>query len=495
MAWAIGEALDCLGNDSNLRVTLKLLARHKYASNKQFPRLESRRDGILLLSKEKSVMGFAPRYPSHYENFHACAQTSSRETFLMLNLSPLPDLLALTVLVYVFWSILRRRSEEELHAWLLGWIFILVHFAVQLFTGKPGPFQTFALTVSAMALEMAAVSFIFAAGGCKCTRRMRGIASAGVAAILLYTVFLYLGVAVPAAYYAVIAILPASMVAVIFPDENRPVEERNIYAIFSLVLASALAVAVYSGHEEYGLEFILFTVYLLAGIQYWRNFPSRTTGSITAVVGLVGWAFVFPISLAIAVLRPDIHIQDSVWNIPKYIVAIGVLLTLLEEQIDRTEHLALHDPLTGLPNRRLLDDRLTKAIERAERNEARVAVLLIDLDSFKQINDTYGHPVGDEVLRIVATRLQMRVRKADTIARAGGDEFLVVVSDLLQPHGATVLAGKLAGDLNEPIILGDIRLRAGASIGVAIYPDDAATAEELCAKADAGMYEQKRRAK
>ena len=96
------------------------------------------------------------------------------------------------------------------------------------------------------------------------------------------------------------------------------------------------------------------------------------------------------------------------------------------------------------------------------------------------------------MLRIVSMRLQMRVRKADTIARAGGDEFLVVVSDLLQPQGAQVLAGKLMADLNEPIVLGETNISARASIGVAIYPDDGQTAQALCEIADAAMYEQKR---
>jgi diguanylate cyclase (GGDEF)-like protein len=411
----------------------------------------------------------------------------------MLNLEPLPDLLALTVLVLVFWSILRRRSEEQLHAWLLGWVFVLVHFAVLLFSGRPGIVQTVLLAISAVSLELGAVSFVFAAGGARWGRRMGWIAGSGVAATVLYIVFLYLGLSSPAPYYSVIAILLLSAVAVIIPNGPASAADRSIYAVASVLLATVLGYFVYRDHVEYGLQCILFAVYMLAGMQCWRNFPRGTTGSITAVAGLVVWALVFPVSLSLAVLRPDIHIRDSVWNLPKYIVAIGILLTLLEEQIDRTEHLALHDPLTGLPNRRLLDDRLTKAIERAERNEARVAVLLIDLDSFKQINDTHGHAIGDEVLRVVANRLQMRVRKADTIARAGGDEFLVVVSDLLQPHGATVLAGKLASDLNEPILLGDVQLRAGASIGVAIYPDDAQTSEALCAKADASMYIQKRR--
>jgi len=410
----------------------------------------------------------------------------------MFNLGPLPDLVALTVLVYVFWSILRRHAGGQLHAWLLGWVFILVHFAVQLFGSRPGTLQNFVMTIAAVALDLAGAAFIYAAGGCKCSRQMRWITGTAVFATVLYIVVVYTGTSTVFYYYAAVALLLASVIAVLLPDPGRPVAERNLYASFGLLVSLTLLFLIHRGWEAYGLEAIFFAIYMMAGIQYWRNFSQRTTGSITAVAGFVAWALVFPVSILFAIYRPDLHIPDSLWNIPKYIVAIGILLTLLEEQISRTEHLALHDPLTGLPNRRLLEDRLTKAIERAERNEARVAVLLIDLDSFKQINDTYGHPVGDEVLRIISTRLQMRVRKADTIARAGGDEFLVVVSDLLQPHGATVLAGKILADLNEPIILGDVHLRTGASIGVAIYPDDALTAEDLCAKADSSMYAQKR---
>lgn len=410
----------------------------------------------------------------------------------MLNYAPLPDLLALTVLVFVFWSILRRRAGGKLQAWLLGWIFILIHFAAQLFGGRPGDLQTFVYCVSAIMLELAGASFIYAAGGGQSSTRLRWIAGTGLLATLLYILFIYLELASTAWYYAAAALLFASAVAVLFRDADRRIAERNVYALFGILLAILFGILTRYKQQDYGLDGIFFVIYFMAGIQYWRRFPQRTTGSWTAVVGLIVWSLVFPVSVFVALFRPGMHIQDSVWNIPKYIVAIGILLTLLEEQIDHTHHLALHDPLTGLPNRRLLQDRLTKAIERAERNGARAAVLLIDLDHFKQINDTYGHPVGDEVLRIVATRLQMRIRKADTIARAGGDEFMVIVSDLLQPHGAHVLAAKLSADLNEPIVMGSVRLPVGASIGLGIYPDDAQTGEELCAKADARMYEQKR---
>lgn len=410
----------------------------------------------------------------------------------MLNFATLPDLLALTILVFVFWSILRRRAGGKLQAWLLGWIFILLHFAAQLFGGRPGGLQTFAYGISAMMLELAGAAFIYAAGGAFYSLRMRWIAGTGLLATLLYILIDFLSIATTSWYYATVGLLLVTAFATLLRDPDSRVGERNVYALLAFLLAVLLGLVIHYKQPDYGLDCIYFVVYLMAGIEYWRKFPQRTTGSLTAVVGLVVWALVFPISAYLATFRPDLHVHDSVWNLPKYIVAIGILLTLLEEQIDHTHHLALHDPLTGLPNRRLLQDRLTKAIERAERNGARVAVLLIDLDHFKLINDTYGHPVGDEVLRIVATRLQMRIRKADTIARAGGDEFMVIVSDLLQPHGARVLAAKLAADLNEPIVLGAVRLPVGASIGLGIYPDDAQTVEELCAKADANMYEQKR---
>jgi diguanylate cyclase (GGDEF)-like protein len=341
-------------------------------------------------------------------------------------------------------------------------------------------------------LELAGVAFIYAGGGGHCTLRLRLISITGILATLLYIVFDAFNISSVDYYYAAAALLLASGIAVLLPDVDRPAGESFAYALGAASVAVALAWLARRGQQDYGPDCIFFVVYLLAGAQYWKHFPQRTTGAVTAAVGFVGWAFVFPISAALNLFVPSVHVQSLAWNIPKYIVAIGILLTLLEEEIDRTEHLALHDPLTGLPNRRLLEDRLTKAVERAERNEARVAVLLIDLDSFKHINDTYGHAVGDEVLRIVSMRLQTRVRKADTIARAGGDEFLVVVSDLLQPHGAQVLAGKLMADLNEPIVLGETSLRARASIGVAIYPDDGQTAQALCEIADAAMYEQKR---
>ncbi|MEO6964952.1 MAG: GGDEF domain-containing protein, partial [Acidobacteriaceae bacterium] len=149
----------------------------------------------------------------------------------------------------------------------------------------------------------------------------------------------------------------------------------------------------------------------------------------------------------------------------------------------------------GLPNRRLLIDRLGNMLERAERNQIRAAVLMIDLNGFKQINDTYGHAIGDDFLREAALRLATHVRKADTLARSGGDEFTVLISDILQPDGAEIMVRKLQEELDRPVSVRDLQLRVSASIGVALYPEDGRTANELCDKADADMYQIKRRVK
>ncbi len=296
----------------------------------------------------------------------------------MLDYTSLPDLLALALLVFVFWSILRRRVGGQLRVWLLGWIFVVLHFLVLLFAGKTGSIQTVAWILSSIMLELAGAAFIYAASRGQCNIRTRWIASAGLLGTSLYIVFAGAAPLWSSGLYASAALLAASSLAMLFADPEEDLTERRTYALWTILLAVVMILLVSYGKPAHGLDAIFFVIYLLAAIQCWRSFPGRTTGKFTAVIGLLAWAAVFPVGVTLQLLRPDLHVRPSMWNIPKYIVAIGVLLTLLEEEITRTQHLALHDALTGLPNRRLLEDRLTKAVERAERNEGRLAVLLID---------------------------------------------------------------------------------------------------------------------
>jgi diguanylate cyclase (GGDEF)-like protein len=192
--------------------------------------------------------------------------------------------------------------------------------------------------------------------------------------------------------------------------------------------------------------------------------------------------------------------QDEVGNM---VAGFNALLEKLQQQEavlreheTALAHMAMHDPLTGLPNRTLLEDRLGQALARAERAEAKVALLFCDLDGFKEINDTHGHEVGDEVLRVVANRLTDGRRRADTVARLGGDEFVILLPDLDDGRTPARLVAELCVDaMRRPIEVRGLTLKLGMSVGIALYPDAGETALQLLACADAAMYMAKRRGK
>jgi len=157
----------------------------------------------------------------------------------------------------------------------------------------------------------------------------------------------------------------------------------------------------------------------------------------------------------------------------------------------RVSFLAHHDPLTSLPNRELMRSRLAEAVERANATEMRCAVLWIDLDHFKDINDIHGHVVGDQILRIVAEKLKFEMPADTLISRLGGDEFVVLCQDIRGAEEARLIGQQLRRLLNRPIEVGEKSLTAGASIGVAVFPDDANNAEDLLKNADLALYHAK----
>jgi len=154
--------------------------------------------------------------------------------------------------------------------------------------------------------------------------------------------------------------------------------------------------------------------------------------------------------------------------------------------------LAELDPLTALPNRALLLDRFAHAIANAKRRRDRLALLFLDLNNFKQVNDTLGHAVGDEVLKLAAHCLASSVREVDIVSRLGGDEFLILLTDVSQASDAAFIADKVIAALGAPSRMGDHVLRLTASIGISIYPEDGEDAETLIDRADAAMYRAKR---
>jgi diguanylate cyclase (GGDEF)-like protein/PAS domain S-box-containing protein len=166
-------------------------------------------------------------------------------------------------------------------------------------------------------------------------------------------------------------------------------------------------------------------------------------------------------------------------------------LTEIKQSEERVRHMALHDHLTGLPNRQLFADRLDQAMRRARRLGLHVGVLYIDLDRFKHLNDTYGHAHGDRVLVETGLRLRACVRESDTVSRLGGDEFVIILPDLVQLDDALPVADKVLTSLYDPAA-GDGNMFLGASMGLACYPQHGLEQDALLARADAAMYEAKR---
>ena len=161
----------------------------------------------------------------------------------------------------------------------------------------------------------------------------------------------------------------------------------------------------------------------------------------------------------------------------------------LIEQISRS---AERDALTDLPNRTVLLDRVVQAVANAKRHRARLALLFLDLNNFKNINDTFGHAVGDQVLKVAAQRLLASVRAVDTVSRHGGDEFLILLAEVSQASDAGQIAHKVIAALAAPCRLGDHILHLKASIGISVYPDDGEDVDTLIASADGAMYSAKR---
>jgi diguanylate cyclase (GGDEF)-like protein/PAS domain S-box-containing protein len=184
-------------------------------------------------------------------------------------------------------------------------------------------------------------------------------------------------------------------------------------------------------------------------------------------------------------------IRDSD-GVPQYLVAQIEDISDRRRSQEQIHLMAYYDALTGLPNRRLLLDRLNHALAQARRYQRSMALLFLDLDNFKHVNDTMGHDIGDELLKVVAGRLQACVRAVDTVCRQGGDEFIIVLTEIAHPQGVAVVANKIIEAISEPISLQEKELHITTSIGIAVYSTSGTDDEkELMKKADNAMYEAK----
>lgn len=415
-----------------------------------------------------------------------------------LDWSKLPDVAAVALLTLAFFSVARYGRTSAAGVWLVGWLMIVLHFTAFLFWQIPGIVGPASQILGTCALVWAGVLFMWASVPYRSRTSSRWMLAAFISSNTLYVVALSI---VPPGHWllTISAILVGLAPAVVSLGSSR----TFIHPLRSLVVLVYIGLAVFlltlqnrpGNGLDLALNAVLFTVYFGCCMHFWYAYRRVTTGALITVFGFFVWACVFVAGPIMHSFFAHVQVEGEVWNLPKYVVAVGMILILLEDEIEHNKFLALHDDLTGLPNRRLFQDRLASALERARRTGSQAALLLIDLDQFKEVNDMLGHHAGDELLKHVSRLFVGRVRRTDTVARTGGDEFSIVLEEPVSYSDATHVAQELNDLLEKPIQLEGNTVQIGASVGIAVFPDDATEPEALCIAADLRMYASKREAR
>ena len=415
-----------------------------------------------------------------------------------MDLSKIPDVAAVALLTVAFFSVARHGPKSSSRVWLVGWLMIVLHFTAFLFLGAPDIFGMAAAILGSAALAWAGILFMWAAVPYRCRVSSRWML---VAILTTNTLYIFVICIAPAAHWLLapaaimIGALPLVISLLNIRKLNHPLRWGSVL-LYAALSAFLLAVENRPGNgPDLALNAVFFTVYFGCCVHFWYAYRRATAGAFITVLGFMAWANVFTIAPVMGTLFSGFHLEGEVWNLPKYVVAVGMILILLEDQIEHNKYLALHDELTGLPNRRLFHDRLASTLERARRTGSQAALLLIDLDRFELVNDTVGHHIGDELLKHVGRLFVGRVRRTDTVARTGGDEFSVVLEEPMNRADAVRVARTLTQLLEPPILLEGNTVHIGASVGIAIFPDDAGDAESLSIAADLRMYASKRAAR
>ena len=409
-----------------------------------------------------------------------------------MDLTKLPDLAAVALLTCAFASVARQRPTSGSKPWLIGWVLITFQFAALIFLQVPGLIGNLSSAIGIACLTAAGALFMWAAVPYRNEPSSQWMLIAQLVTNTCYTILISSDNVTPSVLNVAAVLLglaPLVITLLSLRQFNHPL--RWVLVGAYIVLASFLLIVQH--RRDIGpllaLNAVLFTVYIGCCMNVWYSYRRTSAGALITIVGFFCWAAVFVISPLGSSLFPNLRIETEVLNLPKYVVAVGMILLLLEDQIEHNKYLALHDELTGLPNRRLFLDRLALALERSRRSGTKSALLVIDLDRFKQVNDTLGHHAGDQLLQKVSSLFSSRVRRSDTVARTGGDEFSLILEEPTNRSDARLVSQSLMQLLEQPILISGQQVKIGASIGIALYPDDAPDLEALCIAADLRMYE------
>ncbi len=410
-------------------------------------------------------------------------------------LAKIPNVLAMPILIGLLSLLRRRHPTLATRSWLLALTFIVIAQLELLISFHPR--NRWILLFPHVLLV---VGQILAAITLAChqpvSRRNEPIdvpfLVLNTLPLLVFSTIYGYYILVPSVY---LAICVAAIVMLIATSLwRRKYLRRALVGSLCYAIAGVLA---YTLHFRGAQYWLLFCVFVLAIINLRTSLPQRTLGRSTMLASLGVCATIF-------ILHPLVFSRPywqpfslQAWELQKFFLCIGMLLVLLEDQVDSTQWLALHDQLTGLPNRRLLDDRLEAAIEAARYTGASLTLFLIDLNGFKAINDTYGHAAGDFVLVEVGHRMAAQLQPGDTLARLGGDEFVIVCPSLSTPSHVLQLEARLQNSLGEPIHFAGLELAIGGTFGCATYPEDVSSKDlnrigpSLLHIADTRMYSRK----
>lgn len=526
------------------------------------------------------------------------------------------DILILGLLVLLFGVIYRKRASRRLRYWIAGWLFALAHFAILLPQVSTPFWQEMQIALGMVGLLLCGVCFLLASSAF--ALRHKSLRLIGAAVGLPPLIYIFLVILGYSAIWPLLSFATGIEAAAIWAgwrfNRDKPAFLWT-NTVSAAVCGTWLLWLISTQQADLGIYALLTQLFLVNAFLFWNDFRRPSAGVITASAGLLVWAVVFPTALSIAHFFPQLHVPAELWNVPKYFVEFGMILTLLEDQIyaanwqseqyrvlfdsnphpmfiydtksfaflrvnnaalleygyDRNEflkmtigdlhevaalagverlladthsaikvtgpwtqrrkdgsefqaeisshpiefegrdarlslvqdvtdrerlheqlvHRAHHDSLTNLPNRFLLEQRMRHTLENASRYGHKAAVLCIDLDRFKQINDNYGHATGDACLQEIAERLTKRLRESDTVARTGGEEFTVVIGELLHSADAEKVASDLLTEFRRQFNVGDLDMQLSASVGVALYPDHGTEGAQLWRAADIAMYRAK----
>jgi diguanylate cyclase (GGDEF)-like protein len=401
-----------------------------------------------------------------------------------------------SVLLLIFAWILHKQRRGQTQFWFIGWLFLVFVTALG-YVSTISP-QTGGALILCSA-ELAGALFIASLSSLSDhpVRRWLLVLAIAVPAIIFTTAG---ELAVRLLWIA--GLLGCFSLAGISALELGHHGKRATYgwtaiAVVTLI-GAAIAVPVAQHDYSSSVRILVSSLYLIAGCLYIRKFPRFSLGVLIAACGLFSWGAALFLDSGTLPASARLDSSNGLLLIAKYLVAIGMIVTVLEEQIEEARgysqqllHQANHDGLTSLPNRVLLQDRLNQALARCRRSKNMMAVFSIDLDHFKQVNDSFGHRVGDLYLKEAAQRLASRVRDGDTLARTGGDEFTAVLENVRSPEDASNVARALLDTLQRPLLIDGSSHVASASIGVAIYPFDGNDSDALRRAADQAMIRAK----